>query len=57
MMTMKTLMAILISGIALLGVQACDEGPLEEAGENIDEGFEDAGDAIDDAADEVDEEF
>lgn len=54
---MKTLLAVIFSGIALLGVQACDEGPFEEAGENIDQGVENTGDALDDAADEIDEEF
>ncbi|WP_019625752.1 hypothetical protein [Thioalkalivibrio sp. ALJT] len=36
----------------------CDnQGPAEEAGENIDDAMEDAGDALDDAADEMEEAF
>ena len=53
----KKLLAMLLSSLMLLGVQACDEGPFEEAGENIDQGLENTGDALDDAADEIDEEF
>ena len=53
----KTLLAVTLSGLTLLGLQACDEGPFEEAGENIDQGIENTGDALDDAADEIDQEF
>lgn len=34
-----------------------DQGPAEEAGENIDEAVEDAADEMEDAADEVEEEI
>ncbi|NEZ03917.1 hypothetical protein G4Y73_07105 [Wenzhouxiangella sp. XN201] len=34
-----------------------DQGPAEEAGENIDEAMEDAADEMEDAADEVEEEI
>ncbi|WP_018874001.1 hypothetical protein [Thioalkalivibrio sp. ALJ16] len=44
-----------LGGAALAG---CDnQGPAEEAGENIDEAMEDAGDAMDDASDEMEETF
>jgi hypothetical protein len=34
---------------------SCREGPMEEAGEEIDEAADDAGDAVDEAADEIDD--
>ncbi len=38
--------------IACLGLTACDnDGPMEEAGESIDEAAEEVGDEIDDATD------
>ncbi len=38
--------------VAVLGLAACDEqGPAEEAGEQIDEAAEEAGDAFEDATD------
>jgi predicted small secreted protein len=33
-----------------------DDGPLEEAGETIDEGLEDTGEALEDAAEEIEDE-
>jgi len=42
-------------GAALTGCD--DDGPAEEAGEEIDEAVEDAGDAMEDAGDEVEEEI
>ncbi|WP_036187657.1 hypothetical protein [Marinimicrobium agarilyticum] len=44
---------MVIGGGAFL--TACDQGPAEEAGENIDEAAEEAGDAMDDAADEAED--
>lgn len=41
-------------GAVLTGCE--DQGPAEEAGEEIDEAVEEAGDAAEDAADEVEEE-
>ncbi|WP_169819425.1 hypothetical protein [Pseudohongiella acticola] len=35
--------------VSVLGLAACDQGPAEEAGENIDEAMEEVGDEIDDA--------
>ncbi|KKO08944.1 hypothetical protein [Pseudohongiella sp.] len=36
--------------VAVLGLAACEQqGPAEEAGENIDEAMEEVGDEIDDA--------
>ncbi|WP_341938631.1 hypothetical protein [Marinimicrobium sp. C2-29] len=47
-----TIAAALLASTFMLGLTACeDDGPLEEAGENIDESVEDSGDAIEDATD------
>lgn len=49
--TLKALMiAFLLAGTgALAGCQ--EDGPMEEAGENIDDAVEDAGDSVEDATD------
>lgn len=54
---LNTLFALLLA--LSVGVLAgCeDQGPAEEAGENIDEAMEDAADEMEDAADEVEEEI
>lgn len=44
---------MVIGGGAFL--TACDKGPAEEAGENIDEAADEAGDAMDDAADKAED--
>lgn len=45
---------LVLSGGAFL--TACDnQGPAEEAGENIDDAVEDAGDSMEDAGDEVED--
>lgn len=46
-------LTLLLGGGVLVGCE--DQGPAEEAGEQIDETAEEAGDAMDDAADEVEE--
>ena len=44
-------LAVLFSGIGLT-VAACDnDGPIENAAEEVDEGLEDAGEAVEDAVD------
>ena len=40
---------VLLGGLASL--QACNDGPLEDAGEEIDEAIEDTADSIEDATD------
>jgi len=48
--------AATVLGIAGIGAAGCgddDEGPLEEAGQALDEGAEDAGNAAGEAADDV----
>lgn len=48
----NTIAATLFLITLILTLPACERhGPLEEAGETIDEGIEDTGDAIEDATD------
>jgi hypothetical protein len=51
--TLRKLYFLLLLATGMFGLQACDtnEGPLEEAGEEIDEAAEEIGDEIDDATD------
>lgn len=41
-------------GAGLIGLVGCDEGGMEEVGEDIDDAVDDAGDALEDAADDLD---
>ncbi len=48
----KTIAAALLVSALMITLSACEEqGPLEEAGEEIDDKVEDTGDAIEDATD------
>ena len=48
----ETIGAALLASVLLITLPACEnEGPLEEAGEEIDETAEEAGDAIEDSTD------
>jgi outer membrane lipoprotein-sorting protein len=48
--------ALLMTLLAVLCLPACQQqGPFEEAGENIDEAVEDTKDAVDDACEDVKE--
>lgn len=50
--TSKTIAAALLVSALIIPLSGCDnEGPFEEAGEEIDETAEDIGDAVDDATD------
>ena len=50
--TSKTIAAALLVSALIIPLSGCDnDGPLEEAGEEIDETAEDIGDAVDDATD------
>jgi predicted small lipoprotein YifL len=52
---MKAAIAILFAAMSL-GIAGCEKkGPLEEAGDAIEEGIEDVGDDLEDAAEEVEE--
>ena len=57
MNTQKLKHVFLISLIAsLLAITGCEEkGPLEKAGETIDDAVNDSGDALEDAADDVED--
>jgi predicted small lipoprotein YifL len=46
----RTIAAAILASALMITLSACEEeGPLEEAGEEIDDAVEDAGDAIEDA--------
>jgi predicted small lipoprotein YifL len=48
----KTITATLLASALMITLPGCDrDGPLEEAGEQIDEAVEDTGDAVEDATD------
>ena len=53
MTTLRKLYLLTFMMLGLFGLQACDtnEGPLEEAGEEIDDAADDIGDEVDDAFD------
>ncbi len=53
MKLLKTIAAILLMSALMISLSACeDQGPMEEAGEKVDDTVDDAGDAIDDATDD-----
>ncbi len=58
--SMKNLIRVLMIPAAVTltaSLAACeDKGPAEEAGESIDDAFDDVGDSIDEAAEEVEDE-
>lgn len=47
---LKYIVAILF----IFGITACDQGPAERAGENIDEAINDTGRSIEDAGENID---
>lgn len=50
--TGKTIASALLVSALLIPLSACDrDGPLEEAGEAVDDTVEDVGDAVEDATD------
>ncbi|AFJ03182.1 hypothetical protein Q7C_2043 [Methylophaga frappieri] len=54
MLSRFMLMAFIVGAMGM--VSACEQqGPAEEAGEQVDEMLEESGDAIEDAADELEE--
>ena len=55
MKTTKGILAVLLSGLLLIGLSACENGPAEKAGEAIDDAASDVADSADDAADAVKE--
>lgn len=52
--TSKTIAAALLASALMFPLTGCDrDGPLEDAGEEIEDAVEDAGDAAEDAAEEA----
>lgn len=47
----ETITAALLASTLVFSLSACDEGPMEEAGENVDDAVEESGDAIEDTTD------
>ncbi len=48
----ETVLAALLASVLVFSLSACeDQGPMEEAGEEIDDKVEESGDAIEDATD------
>ena len=49
----RTLEALLVAGLSLGTIAACDsnDGPMEEAGEEIDNAVEETADAVEDSTD------
>ena len=49
----KIIAAIFLMSALMISLTACeDQGPMEEAGEKVDDTVDDAGDAIEDATDD-----
>lgn len=48
----KAIIATLLASVFVITLSGCDrDGPLEEAGESMDDAVEDTGDAVEDATD------
>jgi len=48
----KIIAAVLLMSALMISLSACeDKGPMEEAGEKVDDTVEDVGDAVEDATD------
>lgn len=55
---MNVLLMVMALGVSGLAVSGCDnDGPAEEAGENIDQAIDDAGDSMDEAGEEMQDEY
>ncbi|MCC5859537.1 MAG: hypothetical protein JJT90_15370 [Ectothiorhodospiraceae bacterium] len=58
MRTAHAILLALLMGSGAISLAGCDDqGPAEEAGEQIDDAFEDAADSLEDAADELEDSF
>lgn len=53
--TASSLSCVAIASVSMLALTACEEGPAEEAGEQIDDAADDVSDGLEDAADEVED--
>ncbi len=45
----------LISGLLLVSLAGCEQGPAEKAGENVDDAVDEAGESIEDAGDSIED--
>lgn len=55
---LRAALLVVVAGAGFALLSGCeDEGPFEEAGEEIEDSIDDAGDALEDAADEIEDEF
>lgn len=54
-MNMKKLSIIFASLLMVFTLSACNEGPMEEAGESVDEAMTDTGNAIEDTCEDAKE--
>ncbi len=53
-MNVKTFSPLVLSAFLMLGIAACEKkGPMEKAGEKIDNAADDAGDALEKAGDKI----
>jgi len=52
---LKKLSVGLLAAMLVIGISGCEKGPAENAGEAIDEAFEDAGEAIEDAGEAIED--
>lgn len=50
---MKNLTAILAALLMSLTLAACDDGPMEDFGEDVDKAVQDAGNAVEDVCEDV----
>jgi len=51
MKSYKSITAVLLAGLLLMGLSACEKGPAEKAGEAIDDAASDVADKTEDAVD------
>jgi len=52
---LKKLSVCLLAAMLVVGINGCEKGPAENAGEAIDEAMEDAGEAMEDAQEKVED--
>ena len=52
---LKRTPVLLLAAMLAVGINGCEKGPAENAGEAIDEAIEDAGEAIEDAQESVED--
>ena len=52
---LKKLSVSLLAAMLVVGINGCEKGPAENAGEAIDEAMEDAGEAMEDAQEKVED--